>query len=89
MGPFAQIRATWPQLIQLAASIRSGQVSAAHAVATLATTSHQSALAAALAEIGCIERSIFTLEWMLEPDLRHRVDATDARPRRHGVSPTR
>ena len=68
-----QIRAAWPQLIQLAASIRSGQVSAAHAVATLAATSRQSALAAALAEIGRIERSIFTLEWMLEPELRHRV----------------
>jgi len=68
-----QIRAAWPQLVQLAASIRSGQVSAAHAVSTLAATSRQSALAAALAEIGRIERSIFTLEWMLEPDLRHRV----------------
>lgn len=68
-----QIRAAWPRLIQLAASIRSGQVSAAHAVATLAATSRQSALAAALAEIGRIERSIFTLEWMLEPELRHRV----------------
>lgn len=33
-----QIRAAWPQLVQLAASIRSGQVSAAHAVATLAAT---------------------------------------------------
>jgi TnpA family transposase len=31
------------------------------------------AIAAALAEIGRIERSVFTLEWMLEPDLRHRV----------------
>jgi TnpA family transposase len=68
-----QICAAWPQLVQLAASIRSGQVSAAHAVTTLAATSRQSALAAAFAEVGRIERSIFTLEWMLEPDLRHRV----------------
>ena len=68
-----QIRAAWPQLVQLAASIRSGQVSAAHAVATLAATSRQSTFAAALAEVGRIERSIFTLEWMLQPDLRHRV----------------
>jgi len=46
---------------------------AAHAVSTLATTSRQSALAAVLAEVGRIERSIFTLEWLLEPNLRHRV----------------
>ncbi|TVQ59968.1 MAG: Tn3 family transposase, partial [Rhodobacteraceae bacterium] len=69
----AQLRAHWPQIVQLAASIRSGHVAAAHAVSTLAATTRQSGLATALAEIGRIERTIFMLEWMLQPDLRHRV----------------
>ncbi len=46
---------------------------AAQAVSTLAATTRQSGLAAALAEIGRIERTIFMLEWMLQPELRHRV----------------
>ena len=69
----AQLRAHWPQIVQLAASIRSGHVAAAHAVSTLAATTRQSGLATALAEIGRVERTIFMLEWMLQPDLRHRV----------------
>ena len=72
-----QIRAAWPQVIRLLASIKSGQVTAAHSVSTLAATSRQSELAAALAELGRIERTIFTLEWMLEPDLRHRVQTPE------------
>lgn len=69
----AQLRAHWPQIVQLAASIRSGRVTAANAVSTLAATPRQGGLAAALAEIGRVERTIFMLEWMLHPDLRHRV----------------
>jgi TnpA family transposase len=67
------VRANWPDVIRLAATIRAGDMTAAHAVTALAATSRQSGLAAALAEIGRIERSIFMLEWMLQPDLRHRV----------------
>ena len=67
------VRANWPDVIRLAATIRAGNMTAAHAVTALAATSRQSGLAAALAEIGRIERSIFMLEWMLQPDLRHRV----------------
>ena len=33
----------------------------------------QNSLAAALREIGRIERTLFTLEWLQSPDLRHRV----------------
>lgn len=67
------IQAQWPDIIRLAASIKAGHVSAAQAVATLSATRRQNALAAALGEIGRIERTIFTLEWMLDPDLRQRV----------------
>ncbi|MEM6550281.1 MAG: Tn3 family transposase [Pseudomonadota bacterium] len=67
------IQAHWPDISCLAASIKVGHVSAAQAVATLSATGRQNALAAALGEIGRIERTIFTLEWMLDPDLRRRV----------------
>lgn len=67
------IETSWPEIIRLVATIRTSDMTAAHAVTALAATSRQSGLAAALAEIGRIERSIFMLEWMLQPDLRHRV----------------
>lgn len=67
------IHAHWPDVTRLAASIKAGHVTAAQAVTTLSATRRQNALAAAIAEIGRIERSIFTLEWMLDPDLRRRV----------------
>lgn len=67
------IQAQWPDIIRLAASIKAGHVSAAQAVATLSATRRQNALAAALGEIGRIERPIFTLERMLDPDPRQRV----------------
>lgn len=67
------IETNWSEIIRLVATIRTGDMTAAHAVTALAATSRQSGLAAALAEIGRIERSIFMLEWMLQPDLRHRV----------------
>ncbi len=61
----------WSEIIRLVATIRTAGMTAAHAATALAAISRQSGLAAALAEIGRIERSIFMLEWMLQPDLRH------------------
>lgn len=53
-----QIWANWRDVIRRAATIRSGDMTAADAVTALVATSRQSGLATALGESGRIERSI-------------------------------
>ena len=64
------IAAQWQEL---AASIRQGTVTASLLLRKLASYPRQNSLAAALREIGRIERTLFTLEWLQSPDLRRRV----------------
>ena len=59
-------------MLRLAASTRAGTVAPSALMRRLAAYPRQNALAKALREIGCIERTLFTLDWITDPALRRR-----------------
>jgi TnpA family transposase len=63
----------WEEILRLAASIRHGTVTASLIIRKLASYPRQNSLHTALREVGRIERSLFMLEWMKDPELRRRV----------------
>ena len=60
-------------MLRLAASIRQGIVTASLILRKLGSYPRQNNLAAALREIGSVERTLFTPEWLQSPELRRRV----------------
>lgn len=69
----ALIRDHWDDLLRLAASIRTGAVSAAVMLRRLGAYPRQNGLALALREVGRIERTLFTLDWLEDPALRRQA----------------
>lgn len=69
------VRTQWEEILRLAASILHGTVTASLIIRKLASYPRQNSLHTALREIGRIERSLFMLEWMKDPELRRRVQA--------------
>ena len=69
------IKAHWDELLRLAVSIRSGTSSASAMLKRLSAYPRQNGLAIALREIGRIERSLFTMDWLKSPELRRRAHA--------------
>lgn len=69
------ISANWDEVLRLLSSIRLGTVTASEILGKLANYPRQNGLAKALREIGKIERTLFTLRWLKDPDLRRRVTA--------------
>ena len=67
------VRTQWEEILRLAASIRHGTVTASLIIRKLASYLRQNSLHTALREVGRIERSLFMLEWMKDPELRRRV----------------
>jgi TnpA family transposase len=67
------IAAQWQEVLRLAASIRQGTVTTSLILRKLGSYPRQNSLAAALREIGRLERTLFTLEWLQSSDLRRRV----------------
>lgn len=67
------IETHWDEILRLASSIKQGTVTASLILKKLGGYSRQNGLAAALREIGRIERTLFTLEWLQNKDLRRRV----------------
>ncbi len=65
----------WDDILRLATSIRLGTVTASLILRKLAAYPRQNGLAVALRELGRIERSLFTLAWFQDPELRRRVTA--------------
>jgi TnpA family transposase len=59
----------------LVASIKHGTVTASLILRKLTSYPRQNSLALALRELGRIERTLFTLTWLLDPALRQRVTA--------------
>jgi TnpA family transposase len=70
-----QLLAQWSEILRLGCSIRMGTVTSSLILRKLASYPRQNALALALLEFGRIERTLFTLEWLLDKDLRQRVTA--------------
>jgi TnpA family transposase len=67
------IRSHWDEILRLAASIKQGTVTASLMLRKLGSYPRQNGLAVALRELGRIERTLFTLDWMQNVDLRRRV----------------
>jgi TnpA family transposase len=66
----ALIRAHWREILRVVVSIRTGTVTASLIMRQLAAYPRQNGLAAALRELGRLERTLFTLEWIEDPELR-------------------
>jgi TnpA family transposase len=69
------IRTHWDEILRLATSIRQGAVTASLMLRKLGSYPRQNGLAVALRELGRIERSLFTLDWLQNVELRRRVHA--------------
>src|SRR5271163_2303568 len=66
----ALIRTHWAEILRVAASIRTGTVTASLIMRQLASYPRQNGVAAALRELGRLERTLFTLDWIDDPELR-------------------
>ena len=69
------IRSNWDEILRLATSIKQGIVTASLIVRKIGSYPRQNGLAIALRELGKIERTIFMLNWFMDPILRRRVTA--------------
>lgn len=67
------IRQQWDSILRLTASVKTGTVTSSLMLRALGRTRRQSALAAALRELGRIERTLFMLDWFQSEGLRRRV----------------
>jgi TnpA family transposase len=67
------ITAHWDQLLRLATSVRTRTTTSSAMLKKLSAYPRQNGLAKALREIGRIERTLFTLDWIKNPDLRRRA----------------
>ena len=63
----------WPDILRLIMSIKTGMVTASVILRKLAAYPRQNGLALALREIGKLERTLFTLDWLQDPELRRRT----------------
>ena len=72
---FRIIGENWDETLRLAASIKAGTVAPSALIKRLAAYPKQNALAKTLREIGRLERTLFTLDWISDPALRRRASA--------------
>lgn len=69
------VEAHWDDVLRLTASVRTGVVSASLMLKRLGAYPRQNGLAQALREIGRIERTLHTLDWLEQPPLRRQATA--------------
>lgn len=69
----AGIRTHWDEILRLATSIHTGTVTASLMLRRLAAYPRQNGLAKALRDLGRLERTLFTLDWLEDPALRRRA----------------
>src|SRR6185369_15572864 len=68
-----RITAHWDDVLRLATSVRTGVISASLMLKRLSAYPRQNGLALALREIGRIERTLYTLDWLEQPSLRRQA----------------
>ena len=71
----ALIAAHWDDMLRLAASVKIGTTPASLKLRRLGAYPRQNGLALALREVGRIERTLFTLDWLDDPALRRQATA--------------
>jgi len=64
------IRAHWAEILRIIASIRAGTVTASLIMRQLSAHRRQNGVAMALRELGRLERTLLTLDWINDPELR-------------------
>lgn len=69
------ILSNWPDLLRMAATMSNGSVRPSEILRKLASYPRQNDLAAALREVGRIERTLFMIEWVLDEGLQRRTQA--------------
>ncbi len=69
------ITGQWPELVRLKASIETGGTVPSVILRKLAAAGPGNALSRALRAVGRIERTLFTLQWLSDPELRQRSHA--------------
>ena len=67
------IASNWPDLLRSAATMAAGTIPPSQLLRKFASYPRQHDLAAALREIGRIERTLFIIDWVLDPDMRRRA----------------
>lgn len=79
----ALIRSHWNEILRLAMSIKTGTVAASVILRQLGAFPRQNGLALALRELGRLERTLFTLDWLEDPAFRrqtgHELNKGEAR----------
>ena len=71
----AAITSQWSELVRLKASIETGGTLPSVILRKLAAAGPGNALSRALRAVGRVERTLFTLQWLSDPDLRQRSHA--------------
>ena len=71
----ALITTYWDDLLRLATSVQLGTVPASLMLRRLGSYPRQNGLALAMREVGRIERTLFTLDWLDDPALRRQATA--------------
>src|SRR5690606_6015175 len=67
------IVANWPDLFRCAATMAAGKIKPRQLLRKFASYPRQNDLAAALREIGRVERTLFIIEWILDTDMQRRA----------------
>ncbi len=80
------IRAHWTEVLRVAASIRTDTVTASLITRQLASYPRQNGVAGALRELGRLERTLLTLDWIQVPELRRASPAASSIRLNHAIA---
>jgi len=67
------IASNWPDILRVAATMTAGTIAPSQILRKLASYPRQNDLAAALREVGRVERTLFMLDWVLDTDMQRRA----------------